>query len=273
MQYLNSLISKWMLASSPRVAVDSHPRLSGIMDTVNSTLAHGPNTRLPSAFYDPKGRDIIDRIGVEEWFSGYKESAEYRTVGIGPLVADIVTRMVGSVQENGSGDGVLEIAGVEGDMGMGRGGKQGIRFAMSGCHDTTLAATLSSLGVFEDEKWPPYTSHVAFELFQNESVATARQSSPQASGGETKAPRQSFLGGSRKTVKTKGQEQNLTRKPLEGMSQEERDQLEGYYVRVRYNDRPLIVPGCKVPGKHLDGDESFCTLASLSISRKLFRDS
>lgn len=69
MEYLSSLISKWMPEQedgSRNVAVDSHPRLSGIMDTVNSTLAHGPKTRLPQKFYDTKGRDIIDRIGVEE---------------------------------------------------------------------------------------------------------------------------------------------------------------------------------------------------------------
>lgn len=69
MAYLSSLISKWMpeqIDGTHDVAVDSHPRLSGIMDTVNSTLAHGPKTRLPNAFYNPKGRDIIDKIGVEE---------------------------------------------------------------------------------------------------------------------------------------------------------------------------------------------------------------
>ena len=69
MAYLSSLISKWMPEQSDgtqNVAVDSHPRLSGIMDTVNSTLAHGPKTRLPSRFYDSKGREIIDKIGVEE---------------------------------------------------------------------------------------------------------------------------------------------------------------------------------------------------------------
>jgi len=69
MDYLTSLISKWMPEQddgSHRVAVDSHPRLSGIMDTVNSTLAHGPKTRLPDRFYDFKGREIIDRIAVEE---------------------------------------------------------------------------------------------------------------------------------------------------------------------------------------------------------------
>lgn len=69
MDYLTSLISKWMPEQndgSHRVAVDSHPRLSGIMDTVNSTLAHGSKTRLPEKFYDSKARNIIDRIGVEE---------------------------------------------------------------------------------------------------------------------------------------------------------------------------------------------------------------
>lgn len=69
MAYINSLISKWMPEQEDRshdVAVDSHPRLCGIMDTINSTLAHGPKTKLPSNFYDAKVRDIGDRIAVEE---------------------------------------------------------------------------------------------------------------------------------------------------------------------------------------------------------------
>lgn len=37
------------------------------MDTVNSTLAHGKETKLPKEFYDAKGRQIIDKIVVEEW--------------------------------------------------------------------------------------------------------------------------------------------------------------------------------------------------------------
>ncbi|KAK4946872.1 hypothetical protein LTR28_007726, partial [Elasticomyces elasticus] len=102
MAYLNTLISKWMPETSKRVAVDSHPRLSGIMDTVNATLAHGPATRLPAKFYDPKARAIIDKIGVEEWFSGYAESREYRALGVGALVGDVVSRMVGSAERGGS---------------------------------------------------------------------------------------------------------------------------------------------------------------------------
>ena len=165
MEYLNRQIGKWMPESSKRVAVDSHPRLSGIMDTINSTLAHGPETRLPGEFYDDKGRDIIDKIGVEEWFSGYQESQEYRALGIGALMGDVVARMVGSVERN-SNDGLLEIGGKDGISGSGRGGEKAIKLALSGCHDTTLAAVLASLGAFNGEKWPPYTSHIALELFK-----------------------------------------------------------------------------------------------------------
>ena len=89
--HLNKMIGKWMPEGS-KVAVDSHPRLSGIMDTINSTLAHGPETRLPKEFYDNKGRAIIDKIGVEEWFSGYQESREYRMLGIGGLMGDVVCK-------------------------------------------------------------------------------------------------------------------------------------------------------------------------------------
>ena len=153
-----------MPETSKRVAVDSHPRLSGIMDTINSTLGHGPETRLPKEFYDEKGWKIIDKIVVEEWFSGYKESQEYRSLGIGGLMGDVVERMVGSAEKNNN-DGLLEIGGKDGSLGEGRGGEKAVKLALSGCHDTTLAAVLTSLGAFEGEPWPPYTSHIALELF------------------------------------------------------------------------------------------------------------
>ncbi len=38
--------------------------------------------------------------------------------------------------------------------------------------------------------------------------------------------------------------------------------LDGYFVRLRYNDKVVKVPGCKPVGKHLEGDDSFCTLVS-----------
>lgn len=253
MDYLNSLISKWMPEGSSRVAVDSHPRISGIMDTINSTLAHGPQTRLPSAFYNSKGRDIIDKIGIEEWFSGYKESQEYRKLGIGALVGDMVTRMVGSAEGSGD-DGLLEVAGVDGQLGKGRGGQTSIKFAMSGCHDTTLAGVLSSLGVFDAEKWPPFTSSIAVELFKDTSVKE-----PSAKPAEPTA-RQGFLASFTKPSSV------IMRKPVQDFSPEEKAKLQGYYVRLRYNDRPMTVPGCRLPGKHLEGDDSFCTLVRVKLS-------
>ncbi len=263
MEYLSSLISKWMPENS-KVAVDSHPRLSGIMDTVNSTLGHGPKTRLPPAFYDPKAHDIIDKIGVEEWFSGFKESNEYRIVGIGALAGDIVARMVGSVEMSGN-DGLLEVGGGSGRAGKGRGDETDLKFSMSGCHDTTLASLLSSLGCFEGRSWPPYTSHVAFELFKKagamrESVngdkldepATARKAYQQ-----NQNPLKVLFGSGGKTkLATEGMGRKLTGE----LTPTEKEKLDGHYVRMRYNDEPVIVPGCRQPGKHLEGDESFCTL-------------
>jgi acid phosphatase len=164
MQYLSKVLSKYMPGQA-KVAVDSHPRLSGIMDTINATDAHGPATKLPKDFYDPKARAIIDKIAVEEWFQGYSESTEYRMLGIGGLLGDITSRMTGSVERNGN-DGLVEVGGNDGKLGKGRGGETDIKFAMSGCHDTTLAAALVSLGAFVNEKWPPFTSHIAFEMFK-----------------------------------------------------------------------------------------------------------
>ncbi|MCJ1320084.1 hypothetical protein MMC15_005421 [Xylographa vitiligo] len=270
LDYLNNLISKWMPEDSKRVAVDSHPRLSGIMDTINSTLAHGPETRLPAAFYDRKSRNIIDQIGVEEWFSGFRESNEYRTVGIGGLVGDIVSRMIGSVEGNGE-DGILEVGGDVNELGKGRGGEKHIKFGMSGCHDTTLAAILTSLGAFEDERWPPYTSHIAVELFRkkpwtNTEPTPGRSSSNEVSRTQpTDSERQSFWASlfgaaKRKAPLEASSSLGIARQKVDALSTAEKKKLDGYYVRVRYNDRVMSVPGCRAAGNHLDGDESFCTL-------------
>jgi acid phosphatase len=271
MKYLTRLITKWMPENSKAVAVDSKPRLSGIMDTINSTLAHGPATKLPKEFYDGKGRDIIDKIAVEEWFSGYTESQEYRMLGIGALMGDIVSRMTGSVERNGN-DGLVEVGGEDGHLGAGRGGEKEIKMALSGCHDTTLSAILHSLGAFADEKWPPYTSHIAIELFRRKAWTDPSRTVPgrtSESEGERKLQdnnkSQSWwrnMFGSTKDL-VDGQvpgPEGIARRSIEELSSKEREKLDGYYVRLRYNDKIMTVPGCKEPGKHLDGNQSFCTL-------------
>ncbi|EXJ91150.1 hypothetical protein A1O1_04259 [Capronia coronata CBS 617.96] len=301
LKYITKLIGKWMPENSNKqVAVDSHPRLSGIMDTINSTLAHGPETRLPKEFYDAKSRAIIDRIGVEEWFSGYNENREYRMLGIGALIGDIVERMTSKIE--GAGLSINEIGGENGRLGIGRGGEKGIRFALSGCHDTTLASVLTSLGAFQEEKWPPYTSHIAFELFRkrgpNESGLSADANvllpaSPPSTDSKSETDSMtrpgrfaSFLGlrspASSQTDSTSSSPLSsplsspsrslrstlapslppkdlIARTPYNELSESQKDRLDSYYVRVRYNDRVMKVPACAKPGNNYQGDETICT--------------
>lgn len=190
------------------LAVDGHPRLSGIMDSLNSTLAHGREVRLPPEFYEPQVREILNRINVDEWFRGYTQSREYRRLGAGALLGDFRDRMLAVAR-----------------------GKSPLKLALYGAHDTTVAAVLASLGAF-DGLWPPFTSNIALELFQGPELPN-NQNNPNAWGWRT------WFGKDTEKLPT------------------------GYYVRLRYNDHPVVVRGCKPPGNHLEGDESFCTLVSL----------
>jgi acid phosphatase len=267
MKYIEKKIGKWMPPDSKNVAVDSRPRLSGIMDTINATLAHGPDTRLPKEFYDQGLRDRIDHIAKEEWFQGYNESREYRMLGIGGLLGDVVARMAGSA-ENNNKYGILEVGGEGKNLGTGRGGEQKIKLALSGCHDTTLGAVLASLGCFDQESWPFFTSHIAFELFKSKApearLGNALTSSVGIPSGQTsKGWWSRFFGPSNSQADSDTGE--IGRKPLEELSASERASLNDYYVRIRYNDKIMTVPGCKPDGKHLEGDESLCTMVGLSL--------
>ncbi|KAF8437860.1 histidine phosphatase superfamily [Terfezia claveryi] len=211
MQYLQSRIGKYL--DGP-VAIDGHPRLSGIVDSVNATLAHGEEVRMPNEFYEPKVREILNRINVDEWFRGYSESAEYRKLGIGSLLGDVKDRMVG----------------------VARGGSK-LKLALYGTHDTTVVAMLASLGAF-DGMWPPFTSNIAVELFKG----------PEMKEIETGASKEEGWGWMRW---------------FGGKSKKDEDRaLNGYYVRLRYNDNPVVVKGCRPKGRHLEGDESLCTLVA-----------
>jgi len=279
MAYLNKVYSKWMPESSQQVAVNSRPRLSGIMDTINATMAHGPATKLPKEFYNPKALEIIDKIAVDEWFAGYMESREYRMLGIGGLLGDVVSRMVGSAEmasaggKSGSARALDKTPVTEGK------GTTPIRFALSGCHDTTIAGVLASLGAFEDKKWPPFTSHIAIEMFRKTDVASeaAANGSPPAESMSIKEPARtpsrfksffslsSFFGSS--ALASGAPSNGIGRKPTEQLTEQEKAKLQGYYVRLRYNDRVVTVPGCRAPGNHLEGDESVCTLVSRQKKR------
>lgn len=237
--YINKKIGKWMPADSPVVKVDSHPRLTGVMDTVNATLAHGSATKLPKEFYDEKLISHMDRICTEEWFAGYTMSNEYRKLGIGALVGDIVQNLVKRTQN------------------------ESFKISLNGCHDTTLAATLASFGAFDVEKdaWPPYTSSISVELFKSRSATGS--STPTSPSGTVWPSKEKtwwyslFSSGSAPTPSA-----SSARKPLAEMSATEKAGLDNHFVRLRYNDRPVTIPFCKLSGNHRAGDESFCTLAA-----------
>lgn len=260
MEYLNKIYSKWMPESSPRVAVDSHPRLSGIMDTINATLGHGPATRLPPQFYDQKALEIIDKIAVEEWYAGYKENVEYRRLGIGGLMGDVVDRMVSTALAGGWYS--------EAASSTSHGYEVPIKFAMSGCHDTTIASVLSSLGAYENAKWPPFTSSIAIELFstnRGDALSAAREN--MSDGFEQLSDNRSsgifsFFDKNKATPSVqKPDSTSVARVPLSDLDNSSRDTLRNYYVRIRYNDQPVRIPGCvSKTANHLPEDDSFCTL-------------
>lgn len=245
--YINKKIGKWMPADSPVVKVDSHPRLTGIMDTVNSTLAHGSATKLPKEFYDQKLISHMDRVCTEEWFAGYTMSNEYRTLGIGGLVGDLVQNMVKRTQ----GDG--------------------FKVSLNGCHDTTLAAMLASFGSFDVEKdnWPPYTSSIAVELFKSRS-APASPTTTSPTGAVWPSKEKTWWYSLFSPSSTDASPASSTRKPLTEMSTTEKAILDNHYVRLRYNDRPVTIPFCKEVGRHRAGDESFCTLAAFKEAADSF---
>ncbi|EAS32022.3 acid phosphatase [Coccidioides immitis RS] len=261
MDYLNSIWSKWMPPSSPRVAVDSRPRLSGILDTINSTMAHGPETRLPSEFYDTKGYGIADQIATDEWFAGYKESKEYRKLGIGALMGDIVDRMV-AASVSGGWWPTTDTKREHGPP---------VKFAISGCHDTTIAAILTSLGAFDNGKWPPYTSNIAIELFKDvdghhhkahvgDILEELSNPLPGNNSNNNDSKPSSLLSFFRRSATTSStaltEPSDVARTPVSKLPP-----LHKHYVRIRYNDQPVAIPGCAAkPANHLPGEPTFCTL-------------
>lgn len=177
--------------------VNGTPRANGVLDTLLVSRAH--NMPIPAELNDPAITKTIERAVVAEWFDAYK-SKEFAQLAMGRLLGDLRATMQAKV------DDPLEKT-------------NKMRLAVYSCHDTSLGGILRALDVF-DNKWPPFTSHVAVELL--------RTKTPPASLLERVIPGL------------------VTTAPA--------------FVRLRYNGRNMKIPGCQPAGRHLQGSEGeVCT--------------
>lgn len=241
LRYVSKKLGKWMPNNKP-LTVDSRPRMSAVMDTINATLAHGPDTRLPDEFYDERVRKVIERIVVDKTFRAYGVSREFRMLGVGELVGEMVLKMVDQLEWN-QRHGTLRDFAVQ--------SSSPPRLSVSGCHDNTIGAMLASLGCFDsDARWPAFTSHIIFELFRKRRMPFPSTNESKLQWPWTATTRSVSI---------------IGRRPVEKLTADEVQEMDEYFVRIRYNDRIMTVPGCRAEGKHLDGDESLCTLVNFPV--------
>ncbi|KAI1305435.1 histidine phosphatase superfamily [Xylaria venustula] len=250
MKYLSEKLGKWM-PGKKALAVDSRPSLSAVMDTINATLAHGPDTRLPDEFYDARVRRVIDCIVVDEMFRGYGVSRELRMLGAGELVGDMVLKMVDQIEWNRRYD-MLRDRTLQ--------SRAPPRLSLLGCHDRTIGIVLASLGCLDsNEKWPPFTSHIIFELFRKRRTPSLDMKE----GGQQRLWRDGTTGLTPINDQgDTGEARGIGQRPVKKLTTEEVHELDEYFVRVRYNDRIMTIPGCRAQGKHFDGDTSLCSLSA-----------
>ncbi|RUP52187.1 hypothetical protein BC936DRAFT_138072 [Jimgerdemannia flammicorona] len=194
------------------VTLDSHPSANGILDTIFAAKVHG--IPIPPEFDDAIFLDL-EEVVVKEWFHGPQQSEEMRRLGMGRLMGEIQDRIVRRAEgrteeERKAGDDELKMAVYAG-------------------HDTSIAPMLILLDAF-DNKWPPFSSIIIFELLQDTTVPPKKTSSWFPAIFASKKP-----------------------DPVASAST--------HYVRVRYNDRILRLPGCAALGAHhASEDTSLCTM-------------
>ncbi|KAH6891918.1 histidine phosphatase superfamily [Coprinopsis sp. MPI-PUGE-AT-0042] len=194
---LDAKLSKYI--NDNPVRIDGRPRASGILDTVRSAVAHG--VKVPSEFEDKTVIDPLERAVVNEWFADKTE--EVRRLGMGKLLEDMMNKMEHRIANKD---------------------KDPLRLLVHSTHDTAIAAICSTFDVF-DEKWPPFTASVTFEIFKD------------ASGDEPAGS---------------GHSQALLSRIGASKSK--------HYVRMRYLNKDMRLPVCADEGKHLPGHPEFCTL-------------
>ncbi|KAL5514341.1 hypothetical protein ACEPAG_2429 [Sanghuangporus baumii] len=202
------------------IRVDGQPRASGILDTIRASKAHG--IKVPPEFQDEQIMGLIEKAVVTEWFADKTE--EPRRLGMGRLLDDL-SRKMSLKASQASASQMPSTAKNSATQTLPP------KILVYSTHDTALAALLSTLDVF-DEKWPPFTSSVTFELFKKTRDTEDNQASYLQTVFSTLSP--------------------FKKSPRPSQ----------HFVRVRYKNQNLTLPFCSAQGKHMDGRPEFCTLAA-----------
>ncbi|KAL2312998.1 putative acid phosphatase SPBC4.06 [Schizosaccharomyces pombe] len=218
----SEMMSQFMNGQPVRV-VSSHPRLSGLLDTINAAIGShvdfNPNLR------DEQWLRDAETAVVEEWFGGYKVSKLMRQLGAGSLLNDLSMRMENFVvaEKNGS---------------------PYHRLALYGAHDVTIAAILASLDAF-DYRWPPFTSHLEMELFED----TSSKSDSQNQSGDNKTTDLKLFS---------DESTDASNSAIVAASNSARDMFD-WYVRITYNSTPVVMGACR--GQGYKGNDTICPLS------------
>lgn len=146
---LDEKLAPHMEGALPRV--DGHPRLSGILDTIRASKAHG--IPIPAVFEEEDVMKKVEQAVVDEWYIGYRAEdpamrQQYRRLAMGRFMNDLSKRL-NEKADNPSTP---------------------LKMAVYSAHDTSLAGLLSSLDVF-DNHWPAFTASFGLELFKSQKKA------------------------------------------------------------------------------------------------------
>ncbi|KAK6207601.1 acid phosphatase [Colletotrichum tabaci] len=213
MRFVNSQIGRWIPGGGP-VMVDSQPlKLHGVLDTMTAVAAAPrPQDFLPPEFLDPGLRAIMEKICAEEEFAGYVHSKEFRSLGVGNMLQEVIQRMSAAMHRTDQPHA---------------GGNDERRMFLFACHDSTIAGTLASLGAMKDPDWfwPPYTAYITMELFRYV------------------GPREGGL--------------------VAHDSTNEAKDAGSWFVRLNYQGKPVVIPGCVEKGSYLLGCEGVYTFEAL----------
>ena len=167
-----------------------YPSIYGVWDTLYSRQAHGLS--LPSGV-NASVMAQLDNLAAREWFRIFSQSADAIKFSVGRFIREIDSNLY----------------------------RRDRRLCIYSAHDSTIAPLLTAFSSGEFVRFPPFGSHIAVELFEEDRADSV-------------------------------------------------DNVSEKFVRVLYNNTPIVLPHCTLPNNHLPSDKSLCRLESFSQAMRQF---